>query len=195
MSTWSVALRRFPAMIVETPRLRVRPSSIDDVKQVDEIFADKLVRRWLPVAPDDDGAFDGYDWCTERSVERRDSGAGDHYAIVRRADESVVGCLWARNTDWLARTTEVGFAVAPEARGFGVAAEAVDALAVALVLEHRIQRIELRVPPGNLACRRVAEKAGFTHEGLLRNAGTVHSGRIDLEMWSLVAADLTAGSG
>src|SRR4051812_40384770 len=128
-------------MIVETPRLRVRPSSVDDAKQVEEIFADKVVRRWLPAAPDDDAAFDGYDWCTEHAVERRDSGAGDHYAVVRREDERIVGCLWARNTDWLARTTEVAFVVAPQARGYGVAAEAVDALTVALVLEHRMQRV------------------------------------------------------
>jgi hypothetical protein len=40
------------------------------------------------------------------------------------------------------------------------------------------------------ASRRVAEKAGFHYEGMLRNAGYVHSGRVDLELWSLVAADV-----
>ncbi|NUR49152.1 MAG: GNAT family N-acetyltransferase, partial [Hamadaea sp.] len=70
------------------------------------------------------------------------------------------------------------------------APEAVDALSLALLLEHGFQRVELRVAPGNLASRRVAEKAGFTYEGLMRNAGFVHSGRVDLEVWSLVAADL-----
>src|SRR5205823_14483834 len=102
----------------------------------------------------------------------------------------LVGCLWTKRTDWMARTTEVSLAVAPDARGFGVAPEAVDALAIALLLEHDFERVELRVVPGNLASRRVAEKAGFTYEGLLRNAGYVHSGRVDLEAWSLVAADL-----
>ena len=56
--------------------------------------------------------------------------------------------------------------------------ESVHVLAIALVLEHGFQRVELRVAPGNLACRRVAEKAGFHYEGLLRNAGFVHSGRV-----------------
>jgi [ribosomal protein S5]-alanine N-acetyltransferase len=46
------------------------------------------------------------------------------------------------------------------------------------------------VAPGNTASRRVVEKAGMSYEGLLRNAGHVHSGRVDLEIWSLVAADL-----
>jgi RimJ/RimL family protein N-acetyltransferase len=71
-----------------------------------------------------------------------------------------------------------------------MAAEAVDALAIALILEHGFQRVEVRVAPGNVASRRVMEKAGFTYEGLLRNAGYVHSGRVDLEVWSFVAADL-----
>jgi RimJ/RimL family protein N-acetyltransferase len=102
----------------------------------------------------------------------------------------VVGCLWTKRTDWVALVTEISYAVAPAARGFGVAAEAVDALAVALILEHGFQRVELRVAPGNTASRRVAEKAGFTYEGLLRNAGHVHCGRVDLEVWSFVAADL-----
>jgi [ribosomal protein S5]-alanine N-acetyltransferase len=191
VSTWSVALRRFPSLSVETPRLLVRPLVVDDAKHVSALFADKLVRRWLPVAEDDEAAFDGYDWCTEQAVERRDSGAGDHYGIVRREDERLVGCLWTKNTDWLARSTEIAYAVAPDARGFGVAPEAVDVLALALLLEHRFQRIELRVVPGNVSSQRVAEKAGFTYEGLLRNAGNLHSGRVDLELWSMVSADLS----
>ena len=190
MSTWSVALRRFPALLVETPRLSVRPLCADDDKRVAEIFADRLVRRWLPVAPDDAGEFDAYAWCTELAAERRDSGAGDHYGIVRREDERLVGCLWTKNTDWLTRSTEIAYAVAADARGYGVAPEAVDVLALSLLLEHRFQRIELRVAPGNVASRRVAEKAGFTYEGLLRNAGSLHSGRVDLESWSLVPSDI-----
>jgi RimJ/RimL family protein N-acetyltransferase len=67
-------------------------------------------------------------------------------------------------------------------------------LTIALLLEHGFQRIELRLVPGNTAARRVADKAGFVYEGLLRNAGNIHSGRVDLEMWSLVAGDLRAES-
>ena len=89
-----------------------------------------------------------------------------------------------------ARSTEISYAVTADARGFGVAPEAVDALTLALVLEHGFQRVEVRVAPGNVGSRRVMEKAGFTYEGLLRNAGFVHSGRVDLEIWSMVAADL-----
>src|SRR5262245_62799427 len=140
--------------------------------------------------PDAPGPLDGPTWCTAVAEQQRGRGDGDHYGVTRREDGRLVGLLWTARTDWAARSTEVSYAVAPEARGFGVAAEAVDALAIALLFENGFERVEVRVAPGNVASRRVAEKAGFSYEGLLRNAGFVHSGRVDVEVWSLVAADL-----
>lgn len=189
MRSGEIAVRRFPLLTVSTPRLVVRPLAEDDADAVTEIFADKQTRRWLPF-PSEYGQIDGLAWCTDMAAERRDSGSGDHYAVVRREDDRVVGCLWTKRTDWVARATEVSYAVAADVRGFGVAAEALDALAIVLILEHGFQRVEVRVAPGNTASRRVVEKAGMTYEGLLRNAGHVHGGRVDLEIWSLVAADL-----
>lgn len=185
--------QRFPDLLIATPRVLVRPLTAADSEPVDAIFGDRQTRRWLPV-PAESGPIDGRAWCTGMAAERRAMGFGDHYGIVRRDDDQLVGCLWTKRTDWVARSTEVSFALAPEARGFGFAAEAVDGLAVELFMRHDFQRIELRVAAGNTASRRVAEKAGFSYEGLLRNAGHVQHGRVDQQMWSLVAADLR-GSG
>jgi len=180
---------RFPELTVSTPRLHVRPHLAADADRVTEIFGDRLTQRWLPLSAEY-GPIDGTAWCGDMAAERRGLGQGDHYAIVRREDDRVVGCLWTKRTDWPARSTEVAFAVAAEARGFGFAAEAVDGLAIELMMVHDFARIEMRIAPGNTASRRVAEKAGFHYEGLLRNAGFVHSGRVDLEVWSLVGADM-----
>jgi RimJ/RimL family protein N-acetyltransferase len=175
--------------VVATPRLHIRALEVADAPDVDTILADRLTRRWLRV-PAGDGIPDGLVWCTELVGRQRDSGDGDHLGVLRREDGRLVGLLWTWRTDWTARTTEVSGLVAPGARGYGVAAEALDALAVALLLEHGFQRIEVRVAPGNIAARRVVEKAGFVYEGLQRNAGYVHGGRVDLEIWSLVPGDL-----
>jgi len=106
----------------------------------------------------------------------------------------LVGCMWATHTDWSGLSTEISYAVLPRFRGQGVATEATAALAVDLLAEHGFQRIEQRIAPGNIASRRVAEKAGFTYEGLLRNAGYVHGDRTDMELWSLTAPDLKHGN-
>ncbi len=188
-SSWPVVVRRFPTLTVSTPRLVIRPLTADDAAPVAEIFSDRQTGRWLAV-PQRYGPSDGFAWCADLAEERRDRGEGDHYGVVRRVDDRLIGCAWTRRADWIARSIEVSFAIAPDARGYAIASETVDALAVALVLEHGFQRIELRVAAGNVAARRVAEKAGFCYEGLLRNAGQLASGRVDLEMWSLVAADL-----
>jgi [ribosomal protein S5]-alanine N-acetyltransferase len=186
---WPVPVRRFPDLTVATPRLHVRQLAVADAEPVTEIFADPRTRRWLPFPPQH-LVVDGLSWCTDLAQERRHNGDGDHYGAVRREDGCLVGCLWTHRTDWVAGTVEVSYAVAASARGFGVAGEAVDALAIALLFEHAFERVEVRVAPGNIASRRVAEKAGFSYEGLLRNAGFVHSGRVDVEVWSLVKADL-----
>lgn len=180
---------RFPDLTVATPRLHVRPHTPADADRVTEIFGDRLTKRWLPFSAEY-GPIDGRAWCGEMAAERRAMGQGDHYAIVRREDDRLIGCLWTKRTDWPARSTEVSYALAPEARGFGFAAEAVDGLVIELIMRHHFGRVEMRVAPGNTGSRRVAEKAGFRYEGLLRNAGYVHSGRVDLEMWSLVTGDL-----
>jgi len=186
-----VAVHRFPELVVETPRLRVRPLTGADAPEVRAVFDDRHTQRWLPF-PEPYTVDDARLWCTEFAAARRDSGDGDHYGVVRKDDDLLVGCLWTKRTDWAARVTQVTYAVGPAARGFGVACEALDVLSVALLLEHEFQRVELRIAPGNVASRRVAEKAGFTYEGLLRNAGYTPAGRADLEVWSLVAGDLRA---
>jgi RimJ/RimL family protein N-acetyltransferase len=68
--------------------------------------------------------------------------------------------------------------------------EAVTGLARGALTELGLQRVQLRIATANTASLRVAEKAGFLREGVARNAGFVHAGRVDLEVWSLIPADL-----
>lgn len=183
------AARPFPALSVCTPRLDVRGLTAEDAADVVGVFASSAAQRWLSI-PSGYSIDDGCAWCTSLADRERERGAGDNLAIVRRLDQRLVGCAWLRRTDWDAQSTEVALAVRDDVWGFGVAPEAVDAITVALVREHGFRRVEVRVAPGNHSARRVAEKAGFTYEGLLRDAGSLHDDRIDLELWSLVSADL-----
>lgn len=179
---------RFPDLTVSTPRLLIRQLRPGDAARVSEIFGDRQTQRWLPFTPPTDDL--ARSWCTTMAEERRDTGAGDHYGVERHEDGELVGCLWVKRTDWGPRVTEISYTIAPEARGLGFATEATTAVAVDLITEHEFERVELRIAPGNVDSRQVAEKAGFHYEGLLRNAGYVNGGRVDLEVWSLVAPDL-----
>jgi RimJ/RimL family protein N-acetyltransferase len=85
----------------------------------------------------------------------------------------------------------VGYWLRPEARGRGGATVAVRLIARWAFDELGVQRLELTTSPENVASQRVAERAGFTREGVLRElTATRNDGRKDLVMFSLLPADL-----
>ena len=58
--------------------------------------------------------------------------------------------------------------------------------------ETPVHRISLLAATGNTASQRVAAKAGFVREGVLRGAGHTHTGRVDCVVYGLVPEDLPA---
>ena len=73
--------------------------------------------------------------------------------------------------------------------GRGYTSDAVGLLSDYLFGLKRVNRLQLNIHPDNAASRRVAEKCGFTFEGVMRGAwfhgGTYH----DLEIWSRLRDD------
>ena len=81
---------------------------------------------------------------------------------------------------------EVGYWLRREARGHGAATTAVRLVAGWAFGELGIGRLNLQTAPENLASQRVAERAGFTREGLLRAWLPTATGRRDSVMFSLL---------
>lgn len=72
------------------------------------------------------------------------------------------------------------------ARGKGYTSEAVNLMVRYLFGRRKENRIRLVIHPDNLASRRVAEKCGFTYEGLARGAW-YHKGRFhDVAIYSIL---------
>lgn len=150
---------------------------------------DELIQRWLPL-PNPYTDADALTWCTHLAPAFRISGEGIEWATDRRSDGRLIGSFGLKRTDWRSRTTEIGYWVAPWARGEGLAVEGVQAIARWLLLEEGFERLVLRAAPGNAASQRVAEKAGFIREGVARSAGFTNEGRVDLVVFSLIRSDL-----
>ena len=153
-----VAVRRFPALTVSTPRIEVRHLVAADAEAMDEVFADRQTQRWLPLA-DASGQIDGRAWCTELARQRRDSGDGDHWAVVRREDQRVVGSLFGLAESDMPETIEDFedyFRGMLRGGDLYVSDEARD-MAVQIVLR----------PPVPLAARPVLELVNQTTIGLL----------------------------
>ena len=84
----------------------------------------------------------------------------------------------------------VGYWLAPAARGRGVAAHSVRLLARWAFAELGLARLELTCGPDNEASQRVAERCGFTREGLLRSHVPFKGARRDSVIYSLLPGEL-----
>ena len=83
----------------------------------------------------------------------------------------------------------LGYMSAPWARGRGLMTAAVR-LVTDFAFDRGAQRIEICVHPDNAASRKVAEKAGFTFEGIRRNGEVLRGDVRDLAVYSAIPAEV-----
>lgn len=74
--------------------------------------------------------------------------------------------------------------------GKGYATEAVRLLTAYLFARLRIDRVQLAIHPENEASRRVAQKAGYMQESLMRRCWFHQGSFHDLEIWSILPEEL-----
>jgi RimJ/RimL family protein N-acetyltransferase len=123
------------------------------------------------------------------SYERgRSEGTREGFAIVGE-DGEFLGIAVAPDVDRPARTAELGYVLAPSARGRGVATEALELLTRWAFEEVGIERAQLYISTDNVASKRVAEKAGYVFEGVLRSMHFKGDLREDTEVWSRLPSD------
>ena len=126
-------------------------------------------------------------WLGRYEQGRRD-GTSDAFAIEDEAGE-FLGCVMAFGIEADARTGELGYLVAPAARGRGVATEALRLLTEWGFGERGLLRLELMISVQNEASKAVAERAGYVKEGVLRSLYVKEGMREDHELWSRLPTD------
>ncbi|MGW0803541.1 GNAT family N-acetyltransferase [Nonomuraea sp. NPDC002799] len=173
-----------PRTELRTPRLLLRPHVPADAPHLTAVWADPLTQAgWGTPREYTEGHARAYIGHAERM---RIQGARVVWTIEEPGTGRYAGDLDLRDLDWEHRKAEIGYAIAPWARGMGYAGEAVTAVARWLFDQHGFRRLQLQVLVTNAASQRVAEKAGFVREGVAR-AGL--DGR-DAVVYSLVPSDL-----
>lgn len=108
------------------------------------------------------------------------------YVIEDTENGSIVGGVTLRHFDPMRGVIEVGYWLFPQARGRGLATQAVRAVAHE-VFASGLWRLEAHVRIGNDASERVLERAGFTREGTKRRYLRHDGGRVDATVFSLLA--------
>jgi len=113
-----------------------------------------------------------------------------NFAIV--LDGPAVGSIGIRWVEPDQGVAEVGYWVAPEARGQGVCTRALRLVSSWVLEDCGAERLQLRADEQNVPSNRVAENAGFTREGILRSSryNPRLGRRIDFVMYSLLPGEL-----
>jgi RimJ/RimL family protein N-acetyltransferase len=88
------------------------------------------------------------------------------------------------------RRAEIGYWVARETRGRGVASRAVVLLGGWLFEALGLARLQTHTETDNVASQRVAERAGFTREGVLRSYELIEGRPINVVMFAALPGEL-----
>ncbi len=164
----------------------LRPLRPEDAGAVIHASQDPGIARWtrLPTLP---RGRDARDFIDDAERDRK-AGRGINLAVVVEAEAAFAGSI-ALDCYWEHRKGELGYWITPAARGRHVGTRAVRLIARWAFDELGLERLELLSDPENEPSRRLALRAGFTSEGLLRSYRPGNSGREDLLMFSLLATD------
>ena len=124
----------------------------------------------------------------ERYERRRADGEGEAFAIAGD-DGAFLGLALAPTIDEEAAEAELGYIVAAHSRGRGVASGALELLTRWAFDERGVQRAYLMIDVDNPASKRVAERAGYRLEGVMRSTYVKQGRRADTELWSRLPGD------
>lgn len=167
--------------------LQLRPPGPRDAEDALLLLTDPDVALWNP-GPDRLDLDEARAWC-ERGADWSD-GTHATFSVLDATSGRLLGNVSLHKIDHVGGDAEIGYRVAPWARGRGVATDAVAAVARWAFGALGLVRIELGHAVANPASCRVAEKAGFRLEGTLRQAFVYGDGqRYDEHLHARLATD------
>jgi ribosomal-protein-alanine N-acetyltransferase len=177
---------RYPDPPLAEGEIGLRPWREEDLGVIAALCRDPDVARFTRV-PDPYTDADARAWI-DGLPGRLADGEAVRLAIV--AGGEPVGSIGLRIDTFDRDIAEAGYMVAPAARGRGVATAALRLASRWGLRDLGVARVQLSTHVDNPASQRVAERAGFRREGVLRSWEELRGERVDLVMFSLVAADL-----
>lgn len=162
----------------------LRPWTPADVDDIVRCCRDPLIPRFIPVIPahytrEHARAF------VDRTVTDREL----NLAVTDLRSGAVLGAVGVGIRPRDEGHAEIGYWLAPEARGHGFATRALRLLSAWSLREPGIGRLELRAEVLNPASQRVAERAGFVREAVMRSSIMTHEGPRDIVVFSLLPGE------
>jgi len=169
----------------------LRPYRIGDVEHIYEAVRESIaeVSVWMPWCHADYSIEESRAWVESRA-EAWEKGTEYDFVITDAKDGFFLGGCGLNHVNRATRIANLGYWVRTSRTKGGVASAAAQLLARFGLGEFGLTRIEIVVAVGNKASQRVAEKAGATQEGILRNRLVIRDRVHDAVMFSLIPQDI-----
>lgn len=168
------------ATFLEGERVRLRPIERQDLQFIREEKNDSRVWRSLGW-PYPENATQ----MTEYFEETLSAENTVHLLVV--GDGAPAGTVSFHEISDDGRSAELGYWIAPGRQGRGYATAAVRLLLAYGFEQRGFHRVEARVFERNEPSRAVVEKAGFTHEGRIRESEFIDGAYRDVDVYGLLA--------
>jgi RimJ/RimL family protein N-acetyltransferase len=170
--------------------IRLDPLTEQHAAAMDALARDVDVARFTRVpepVPDEFGS----QW-VERYTRGREEGMNAGFAIMDVESEEFLGFMALVSLDLEKAEAEAGYITTSPARGRGVATRALRLLSAWAFAELPLERIELLIDVANPASEVVAQRAGYTREGVLRWTYLKPGLRSDSIVYSLLRREISS---
>ena len=178
----------FPVEGVTDGTVRLRLMAEDDLPAVVDAVQDPLIPRFTTV-PAPYGESEARQW--QRMATTGFAAGTDLATLIVDADDGrLLGAVGIHGLNPQTGRCSAGYWLAAAERGHGFATRGLRLLCGYAFDELGLKRVELWIEPANRASLAVAERAGFTREGLLRSFMVLAGERRDMLMYSLLPGEL-----
>ena len=163
----------------------LRPMDESDLPTIERAASDAEILKWFDLHARRPADY----LATKRDAWAEGTAASFAICDATRPDSCLGHVFIERDEDGRG---SLGYWLLEGGRGKGRATRAVRLVASWALAEMRLGRLQLHTDPENVASQRVAERAGFTREGVLRAYNGRSDGtRADAFVYSLLPQDLT----
>jgi RimJ/RimL family protein N-acetyltransferase len=183
-----------PRSTLETDRLVLQKFTRRDQTTYDEATRSSLpeLNQWLPWARLDYEHGDTTAFLRESIQAWKEDRAWDYSIRFKEEPGRHLGSVSMWTVSKLGKIAEFGYWVRTDEHSKGICTEAVGRLLEETFNSLGYHKVTLRVAVGNTASDRVAEKLGFTREGVLREELLIRGNWVDHSLWSLLDREYRA---
>jgi RimJ/RimL family protein N-acetyltransferase len=171
---------------VETPRLLIRTYTEQDALSLYNLVASEknILHDYFPMTVESNTSVEASRKFIIARLEETRMGKSVFVGIFEKTSNTLIGQIAIKDINWRVPKCELGYFIASQKQGNGLASEALNAVAGFCFEKAGMVKLLLRIENSNAVSKRVAEKCSFTYSGTLRNDFRSSEGRLmDCEVW------------